>query len=108
MSLENLLKERKCQHGDFEIHSRISQKLKNCLFCQDEIETILTAAQKESLEMICHKMARIIAGDPNHIDHWNDIAGYATLVANILEDNKENEGLSNQDLTELEKALMNN
>ena len=35
--------------------------------------------------MIAHKIGRILAGDPNHIDHWLDIAGYATLVAKELE-----------------------
>jgi hypothetical protein len=34
--------------------------------------------------MICHKMARIMNGDPNYVDSWADIAGYATLVANRL------------------------
>jgi len=37
--------------------------------------------QIEALEMICVKMARILAGDPDHADHWDDIAGYARLVA---------------------------
>lgn len=34
--------------------------------------------------MICHKMARIINGDPNYRDSWDDVAGYATLVAKRL------------------------
>jgi hypothetical protein len=33
------------------------------------------------LEMIAHKIGRVLAGDPNHADHWDDIAGYARLVA---------------------------
>jgi hypothetical protein len=44
----------------------------------------LDADQIEALEMICHKIARVLNGDPNHHDHWHDIAGYATLVANRL------------------------
>ncbi len=38
--------------------------------------------------MIFHKIARIINGDPNYADSWVDIAGYATLVANRLENKK--------------------
>jgi len=40
---------------------------------------------QEALDVICGKIARIIAGDPYHSDHWRDIAGYATLIQNILE-----------------------
>jgi len=32
-----------------------------------------------ALEMISLKLARIICGDPNFADHWDDIAGYAEL-----------------------------
>lgn len=38
-----------------------------------------------SLDMIAMKMARILAGDPKHKDHWDDIAGYARLVSRSLE-----------------------
>jgi len=41
--------------------------------------------QAEALDMIFSKIARILNGDPNHLDSWTDIAGYATLVADRLE-----------------------
>jgi hypothetical protein len=41
--------------------------------------------QREALEMICHKMSRIVYGDPNYADSWVDIAGYAKLVSDRLE-----------------------
>jgi hypothetical protein len=44
--------------------------------------------QSEALEMIAHKIARILNGDPNYVDSWLDIAGYATLVAERLNGNK--------------------
>ena len=37
------------------------------------------------LEMIGHKIARVLAGDCNHKDHWMDIGGYAQLVVRELE-----------------------
>jgi hypothetical protein len=40
--------------------------------------------QKEALEMIQHKIARILNGDPDYVDSWTDIAGYSTLVADRL------------------------
>lgn len=41
--------------------------------------------QVEALEMIAHKIGRIINGDPNYADSWHDIAGYAKLVADRLD-----------------------
>ena len=41
--------------------------------------------QWEALEMIVHKIARIVNGNPDKVDHWVDIAGYATLVADRLQ-----------------------
>jgi hypothetical protein len=41
--------------------------------------------QWEALEMIVHKIGRIVNGNPDVVDHWVDIAGYATLVADRLQ-----------------------
>ena len=43
--------------------------------------------QWEALEMIVHKIGRIVNGNPDVVDHWVDIAGYATLIADRLEGN---------------------
>jgi hypothetical protein len=53
----------------------------------DEVETnwaLLSASQKEALEMIAHKIGRILNGDPNYDDSWRDIAGYAELIVKQL------------------------
>ena len=44
----------------------------------------LSHVQKESLEMNVHKIGRILAGDPNEPDHWNDISGYSKLVSDRI------------------------
>lgn len=41
--------------------------------------------QLEAIGMIFNKIARIINGDPNYSDSWRDIAGYATLIADRLD-----------------------
>jgi hypothetical protein len=41
--------------------------------------------QWEALEMIVHKIGRIVNGNPDVVDHWVDIAGYATLIADRLQ-----------------------
>ena len=74
--LSTVLVARTASHGDFADHARITQALKREIGAKP-----LTDVQREALEMILHKIGRILAGDPNHKDHWVDIAGYATLVA---------------------------
>ena len=37
--------------------------------------------QKECLEMVQHKVGKILNGDPNYYDSWHDIEGYIRLVA---------------------------
>ena len=40
--------------------------------------------QWEALEMIVHKIGRIVNGNPNKADSWDDIAGYAKLVSDRI------------------------
>lgn len=75
-----LLTERGKTHGDYTEHARISQNLKAMMMGEPSY-MILTAPMRESLEMIAHKIGRILAGNPDFRDHWDDIAGYAKLVA---------------------------
>ena len=49
--------------------------------------TQLAFDQREAIDMIIHKLGRIINGNPDKVDHWTDIAGYAKLVADRLEGN---------------------
>ena len=40
--------------------------------------------QREGLEMIAHKVGRILAGNPSFPDHWFDIEGYARITRERL------------------------
>lgn len=82
-SIEGILAERGKRYGDFIDHAAISQHLKQSMACQGWNE--LSCDQKEALEMIVHKIARILNGDPNYADSWLDIAGYAKLISDRLE-----------------------
>lgn len=85
MSMKKILAQRQKTHGDFSGHAEISQNLKLAIsYYAIERDCKLSDTQKEALDMIAHKIARILNGDPNHRDHWDDIAGYATLVAEEL------------------------
>jgi Domain of unknown function (DUF6378) len=73
---DQLLVEREKTHGDFRIVAEISQRMR---YLFDEFDNDLNMAQCAALHMIAVKIARILAGDPFHREHWLDIAGYARL-----------------------------
>lgn len=80
---EELLKERGKTHGDFEDHAWVTQCIKQVMHDSPNWRR-LNSVMKEALEMNAHKIGRILSGDPEHQDHWDDIAGYATLVSQRL------------------------
>ncbi len=82
-TIDQILTERGKNYGSFKNHAEITQRLK-LVMSQTPNWNRLTHDQKESLEMQVHKIGRILNGDPNYIDSWDDIAGYAKLVADIL------------------------
>lgn len=82
MSIEDLLNKRQEDHGVFEHNASVSQDLKNIM--RPIAQARLSEIQMEALDMISSKIARILTGNPSHIDHWDDISGYATLVSNFL------------------------
>ena len=87
MDLEATLQERGARYGPFEGHAMIAQSLKG--YVQGLIGwRRLSSAQREALDMILHKIARILNGDPDHADSWHDIAGYAQLVVDLLSKEK--------------------
>lgn len=81
--LDELLAARKSTHGHFSDHARIVQGLK-AVIRRETRYAGLTATQRESIDMILHKIGRVIAGDASFPDHWDDIAGYAK-IANYVE-----------------------
>ena len=77
---EEILRERGGTHGDFTANAHIMQALKRTLRMHGGWED-LSLDKKEGLEMICHKIGRIMCGNSDHRDHWDDIAGYAKLCS---------------------------
>jgi len=82
---DQVLAERGSRYGEFTGHARVTQRLKLVIY--EELVARgkgLDADQQEALDMICHKIGRIVNGDPNYDDSWVDIAGYAELVVKRL------------------------
>jgi hypothetical protein len=82
--INTLLAERGKTHGKYEDHARVTQQLKEIMHAGVKWNA-LNNSEKEALEMIAHKIGRILSGNPHFKDHWDDIAGYSTLVANDVD-----------------------
>jgi hypothetical protein len=85
MTVDAILNERGSRYGNYLMQATIAESMWS--ICVDALQNKEIAAdQANALHMICTKIARIVNGpNPNHIDSWNDIAGYALLVAERLE-----------------------
>ena len=94
MNINDTLKEREGRYGSFGTFSMISQDLKKITgYYIDRQQCNLSDPHKEAIDMILHKLSRIINGDPHYKDNWHDIAGYAKLAEDECIDIKE--GVSN-------------
>jgi hypothetical protein len=78
MSVEETLVTRRSTHGDFTEFSEVSQSLSRVMRSSPNFSSKMTDTQIEALEMVFHKAARILTGEPDFAEHWHDIAGYAT------------------------------
>lgn len=86
--VDAILDQRATQYGKFIEGAEVMQTLKQVVRTSIQKRgTALAFDQLESIDMIIHKLGRIINGNPDNVDSWRDIAGYATLVADRLEGN---------------------
>lgn len=82
--ISHTLMERGNRYGSFDEHARITQHIKRAMYDSPNW-TKMSDAQREALEMVAHKIGRILNGDPDYHDSWHDIIGYTKLVADTLE-----------------------
>ena len=84
-SIDKTLAERGTRYGEFPNHAEITQNLKQAMYAAPKWRA-LDNDMKEALEMVAHKIGRILNGDPEYIDSWTDIIGYTRLVEKRLID----------------------
>ena len=85
-TVTRILTERGNRYGKFTDHAEVTQTLKTVVATAlRKRNKTLANDQQEALDMICHKIGRIVNGDPDYDDSWVDIAGYAKLVADRLQ-----------------------
>ena len=82
-TIDDTLAERGLRYGVYTEHARITQAIKVAMNTTVGWKR-LNDHQKETLEMLAHKIGRILNGDPNYHDSWHDIVGYAKLTADAV------------------------
>lgn len=82
--IDATLKDRGQRYGSFAGHAKISQAIKKAMRNSPNWDA-MADDQKESLEMVAHKIGRILNGDANYHDSWHDVIGYTRLVESRLE-----------------------
>ena len=88
MTTNEVLKQRGDRYGSFDSNAKLSQGLKV------EMHTcgrwhMLRPYQKEALDMIQHKISRVLNGDHLYEDNWVDIIGYAQLALDQIRKERE-------------------
>jgi len=82
-SLSDTLVERGKQYGDFHAKAVFIQNAKELMRATPAWH-YMADDQREALEMIQHKISRILYGNHEVVDTWHDIGGYAKLVEDRL------------------------
>lgn len=85
---DETINERAVDYGKFKDGAALMQGMKRLVADHAAMhDKTFADDQWEALEMILHKIGRIVNGNPDKVDSWVDIAGYATLVADRLQGN---------------------
>jgi uncharacterized protein (UPF0297 family) len=82
-TIDQTLAERGSRYGEFDDHANLTQGIKDVMK-QGRSWPVMTADMREALEMVAHKIGRILNGDPAYIDSWTDIIGCTRLVEKRL------------------------
>lgn len=99
--VKKLIAERAKTHGEFWKTAECAQYLVGATHYQPDGPSsgwgALSLVQREALDNIQRKIARILTGDPDHRDAWIDIQGYCQLVLDRLPKNVSDETLFDED-----------
>ena len=82
--LERTLAERGALYGPYQQNAECCDAL--CDVLNKYLLPAMSAVETQAAWMLMHKMARIVCGAPKQRDSWHDIAGYATLVVEWIDE----------------------
>ncbi len=81
--VSNLIASRQGTHGSMAENSATIQAIKEIMRAAPNWAG-MDPIYREALEMVAHKMGRILHGDPSYLDPWMDIAGYAQRIVETI------------------------
>ena len=87
-NVADTVEKRGSRYGSMEDNAILTQALMDCVLLK--CNTGLSAVHLECLHMIFHKISRMVIGDAMYADNAHDIAGYATLLEQYI--NEKNNG----------------
>ncbi|OED35018.1 hypothetical protein AB832_06575 [Flavobacteriaceae bacterium (ex Bugula neritina AB1)] len=91
-NISNVLNERRSTHGNFKDNARLTIELQEIIRSHENYKN-MSYSHKLSLNMILHKVSRIVCGDHNFLEHIVDIIGYAKRLEEQIESNVDKEKL---------------
>lgn len=107
-STAEVLEERGTRYGVFMGQAQIAQSLhlvlEQGMQLSGKNRFSFAPDQLEAVNMIVNKLARIYNGDPHYSDSWRDIAGYATLVADRLDNDTQQQKLIEEKMNDERNA----
>jgi hypothetical protein len=83
-TIDEILTERGNRYGLFANHALVTQNIKRAMG-EGVNWPNLPDDMKEALEMVAHKVGRILNGDPEYADNVIDIIGYMQLVLDRMQ-----------------------
>jgi len=106
---EKILEERGSRYGEFDNLAEISQTLKDTWYMKANLDfKEPTDAMNEAMEMVLHKLSRMINGDRYYEDNIIDIQNYLELYRREVIKNNTNTPKKEKDSTELKEELLSN
>jgi len=87
-NVADTVEQRGSRYGSMEDNAILTQALMDCVLLKANAG--LSPVHLECLHMIFHKISRMVIGDPMYADNAHDIAGYATLLEQFI--NEQNNG----------------
>jgi hypothetical protein len=77
-----LLLQRGTTHGNFADNAKYGQALRALWRTADSWDR-MPPEHREALDHLAGKLSRILSGQSDFADHWNDIEGYAGLAKKV-------------------------
>lgn len=90
-NIDQTLGERGGRYGSIGMNSQFTQEMMSLVETFDDerpIDQKLSYVHRECLHMIFHKIARMVCGDCWYADNAHDIAGYAKLLEEFINEQR--------------------